>query len=33
MASGAAYDYPKLIAVTKGSTEVLETPRQEAQPR
>lgn len=33
MASGAAYDYPKLIAVTMGRTQVIEAPRQEAQPK
>jgi hypothetical protein len=32
-ASGAAYDYPNLIAVTMGRTEVSEAPRQEAQPK
>lgn len=31
MASGAAYDYPNLIAITMGRTQVIETPRQEAQ--
>ena len=33
MASGAAYDYPNLIAVTMGRTQVIEAPRQEAQPK
>jgi hypothetical protein len=33
MASGAAYDYPNLIAVTMGRTQVVEAPRQEAQPK
>jgi hypothetical protein len=33
MASGAAYDYPNLIPVTMGKTQVIEIPRQEAQPK
>ena len=33
IASGAAYDYPNLIAVTMGRTQVVEAPRQEAQPK
>jgi hypothetical protein len=33
MATGAAFDYPNLIAVTMGRTQVLEPPRQEAQPK